>query len=268
MSAPRTTPPAATPGFPLAPPPPGYATRGALPAVAAAFAAHVAAEDRDSWTSASASLELTPAGRLGSVGFAPSALEEGGLRALLVYYNDCFPRATPVLSKLSAPTMAAVWAELFDRSDRRVVRVCERRAANLAVHERQVYAVTTPGYAVEYDVARVVGDVAAMLGGAAVPCALTYDAATLDARLVLELDEYDLVLTTTDRYGDEVAGVRVWTKPTTPGGFGRDLGDPLPTLKKRRTVSNGAEAGVTVAEGIRARIGASFDYYTKQVGRR
>lgn len=256
----------ATPGFPLAPPPPGFARRGPLPAVAAAFTAHIAAEERDSWTSASAALDLHPDGRLGSEGFAPSALEEAGFRALLVYYNDCFPRATPVLSKLSPTTVAKVWAELFDRGDRRVVRVCERNDTLAAQHGvaggRQVYAVTTPGYAVEYDVGRVVAGVAAMLGGAEVPCVLTYDAGSLDARLVLELDEYDLVLTTTDRYGDEVAAVRVWSKD------GRDLGDPLPTLKKRRTASNGTEPGVTVAEGIRARIGASYEYFNKQVGRK
>jgi hypothetical protein len=236
-----------TPGFPLAPPPPDFTTAGTLPGVAAAFAAHVAAEDRRSWVAPSSALRFGEDGRVGARHYPAAPLEEGGLRGLLVYYNERFPRATPLFCQLSPGTAAAVWSELFDATDPRTVKVCERGG--------NIYGVTPPSYATEYDVADVVRDVAAILGGAEVPCGLSYAAATCDVSLLLEFEDFDIRVDATDRYGEDGARVRVFTKD------GTDLGDPLPTLKKRKSAANGAVAGATIAEGMAAKFGASVHHF-------
>lgn len=241
--------------FPLAPPPPDLTLAGTLPEVAAAFAAHVAAEDRRSWVAPSSALRFGADGRAGALHYNETApLEEGGLRGLLVYYNERFPRATPLFCQLSAGTAAAVWSELFDAADPRLVKVCERAGPG----GRAVYAVTPPSYATEYDVADVVRDVAAILGGAEVPCGLSYTAATCDVSLLLEFEDFDIRVDATDRYGEDGARVRVFTKD------GDDLGDPLPSLKKRKSAANGAIAGATIAEGMAAKFGASVQHFNKR----
>lgn len=239
------------------PPPPGLALAGPLPVVAETFTRHLAAEQRRAWVAPSRELRLTPDARLSSEGYAPARLELVGLRALLVYYNDAFPRATPVLSKLTPGSFAAVWSELFDREDPRLVRVCERVGAE----GRAVYAVTSPSYATDYTVASVVADVARLLGGAEFPCSLTYDAGELRAALVVKFERYDLRFDLSDVFGDEVARVSVVTKD------GRDLGDPAPEVKKRRSTSNGGIPGATVAAGLATKITASVEFFAAKGGR-
>lgn len=240
--------------FPLAPPPPDYTAAGTLPAVAAAFAAHLRAEDRRSWVAPSSALRFGADGRVGALHYPAAPLELGGLRELLVYYNERFPRATPLFCNLTPSTAAAVWSELFDATDPRMVKVCERRGS--------IYAVTPPNYATAYDVADVVRDVATILGGAAVPCGLSYAAATCDVSLLLEFEDFDIRVDATDRYGEDGARVRVFTKD------GDDLGDPLPSLKKRKSAANGAVAGATIAEGMAARFGASVQHFNTMTNAR
>lgn len=235
--------------FPLTLPPPDLVTAGTLPDVAAALAAHLAAEDRRSWVAPSSALRFGADGRVGALHYPAAPLELGGLRELLVYYNERFPRATPLFCNLTPSTAAAVWAELFDAADPRMVKVCERRGA--------VYAATPPNYATAYDVADVVRDVSTILGGAAVPCGLAYSAATCDVSLLLEFEDFDIRVDATDRYGEDGARVRVFTKA------GDDLGDPLPSLKKRKSAANGAVAGATIAEGMAARFGASVQHFNQ-----
>jgi hypothetical protein len=254
--------------FPLASPPPDFALSGSLPDVAEAFVAHVAAEQRRSWVAPSDALRLDEHGRLSALHYPPAALEEEGLRALLVYYNERFPRATPLFRLLTASTAAVVFEELFDASDARLVKVCERNAASpprlqrwndsaSGVRPHQVYGVTPPTYATDYDVAGVVRDVAAIFGGYAVPCELAYVAGPCDVTLALDLADFDIVIDATDRYGEEVARVRVRTKE------GVDLGDPLPSVRKRKSAANGGHAGLTIAEGIATKIGAAPDFFQR-----
>lgn len=241
--------------FPLAPPPPGFTRAGPLAAVADAFACHVGAEERRSWVAASSSLVVTPDGRLGARHFPAARLEEEGLRSLLVYYNDCFPRATPVLSKLSAPTFAAVWSELFAADDVRQVRVFERGPPGA----RQVFAVTSPSYPHDYDVSRLVLDVAGLFGGAPVPCSLAYDAGPAEVTLLLHFAEFDVRVWATDR-DDDKGTLRV----SVVSKAGADLGDPLPELRKRKRGSNDGRAGATVLEGIAAKIREAPKFYAVQ----
>lgn len=244
--------------FPFAPAPADFEATGPLPDVAARFAAHLAAEERTTWTAASSALVFGEAGTLGtSGGYPQAALEEGGFRALMVYYNERFPRATPVFSLLAAPSMARVWRELFDPTDRRFVQVGERSTPV----GRAVYAVTPPTYATTYDAAGVVLDVARMLTGASgevvLRASLTYTAATLDAQLVLAFADYLLVLTITDRYGEEVVRVRVHDL------HGADLGDPAPDVKKRRYANAAAGDGITIARGVATKITAAPEYFAR-----
>ena len=242
--------------FPLAPPPPDFSLTGSRPDVARAFVAHARAEDRRSWVAPSSALRLDEHGRLAAEHYPAAALEESGLRALLVYYNERFPRATPLFLRMTPGTAMMVWDELFDAADPRLVKVCER--AGRRAGGRQVYAVTPPSYATDYDVAGVVDDVGAIFGGAEVPCRLEYRAGELDAVLVLELEDFDLRFDMTDRYDEAPARVRVFTKE------GVDLGDPAPSVKKRKSAANGAGAGLTIAEGLATKIAASADYYVSK----
>jgi hypothetical protein len=241
--------------FPLAPPPPDFSLAGSLPDVTERFAAHIQAEERRAWVAPSSALRLDERGRLAALHYPSAALEEGGLRGLLVYYNDRFPRATPVFSLLSAATAAIVFDELFDSADPRLVKVAERATGRRA-GDRAVYAVTSPSYATDYDVAGVVRDVNNIFGGAPVPCQLAYVSGSLDVTLLLELADFDLLIDATDRYGEEVARVRVRTKE------GTDLGDPAPGVKKRKSSANGGAAGSTIIEGLATKIAASADYFT------
>jgi hypothetical protein len=252
--------------FPLASPPPDFARAGSLPEVAEAFVAHVAAEQRRSWVAPSDALRLDEHGRLSALHYPPAALEEEGLRGLMVYYNERFPRATPLFRLLTASTAAVVFEELFDASDARLVKVCERRgvfrrSTDPRVAGHQVYGVTPPTYATDYDVAGVVRDVAAIFGGYAVPCELAYVAGPCDVTLALDLVDFDIVIDATDRYGEEVARVRVRTKE------GVDLGDPLPSVRKRKSAANGGHAGLTIAEGIATKIGAAPDFFQRATAR-
>jgi hypothetical protein len=111
-------------------------------------------------------------------------------------------------------------------------------------------------------VADVVRDVSTILGGAAVPCGLSYTSATCDVNLLLEFEDFDIRVDATDRYGEDGARVRVFTKA------GDDLGDPLPSLKKRKSAANGAVAGATIAEGMAARFGASVQHFNTMTNAR
>jgi len=235
--------------FPIVSAPADFDDAGPLPDVAARFAAHIDTEQRTTWTAPASALHFGADGRLSAMHYPAAAFEEEGFRALLVYFNERFPRATPVLSRLSAPTVAAIWEELFDLSDPRGCKVRERRGA--------VYGVTPPNYATDYHVGDVMRDISGIFQHAPVPVVLTYTAAGCDARLVLHLDEFLVGVTTTDRYGEEVAAVRVYTLD------GEDLGTP-PASKRRRSSSNVAGAGLTIAQGIAERIAGAPAHFAKQ----
>ena len=252
--------------FPFAPAPAAFDRTGSLPDVARDFVEHIRAEGRTSWVAPSSALRLDAHGRLSAEGFPPAALEEGGLRALLVFYNERFPRATPLFSRLTAATAAAVFEELFDYGDPRFVRVAERRNPDAPPKYRlggvgngkpmsQVYLVTPSTYPTEYNVGSLVRDTAALLDGAQVPCSLVYDPCNLNIVFWLHFDLFSVCIEGTDRYGDEgIFRFSVWTRD------GENLGDPVPTLRKRRAQS-GTGAGATIADGIATRLAAAPDFF-------
>ena len=98
-------------------PPPDFSAAGPLAEVARAFTDHITIECRRAWSAPGSALVVSTDGTLKARGFPAARFEPDGLRALLIHYNDDFPRAAPVLSKLTAATFAAVWRELFDPTD-------------------------------------------------------------------------------------------------------------------------------------------------------
>lgn len=232
--------------FPFAPPPPDCVAAGPSDAVAATLLAHVAAEGRRSWTSASSALLVTDDGRAGARHYPLARLEEGGMRGLLTHFRDCFPRATPLCSRLSAPTFAAVWRELFEPDDGEV-RVGERCGA--------VYAVSPPSYPTDYDVSHLVRDVCALLT-VPVPAMVRYDAGACEVVLVLGFGGYNVEVKATDTYDGGGVEVHVVTRA------GVDLGDPLPGLRSRRR-----EGGDTVVAGVGAKLRAAGDFYLQHKGK-
>lgn len=233
----------------LVPCPPDALYAGPLAEVARKLVGHVGAEQRRSWTAPSGTLRVSETGRLGALHYPDAAFEEAGLRGLLVYFNDCFPRATPVLSKLSPPTFAAVWRELFVPPEDGTVRVYERTGPM----GRAVYGVAPPSYPSDYDVSHLVADVADIFGTRKpVPCLLRYDAGACAVELRLGFGDYHVVVAATDVY--DAGGVTVGVVTTT----GTNLGDPLPDVKRRR---RGGGEGRTVVEGVAAKIRAAQKHY-------
>lgn len=230
----------------FAPLPPSLRFEGTLPDAVARLAAAIEAEARFAWEAPEARLSLTDDGRLSSGDeYEPSPLEGGGFRSLLVRYNDSFPRAYPLLSGLSAATVAAVWREAYQPAAG-TVRVVERHAADGA--GSAVCGVYPPGYPVEYTVADVAAAVARALADAPVPCRVQYDAASLTLTMTVELPAYDLLVTASDTYGDPAPAVEV------VGKDGRNYGTPRVGPSRRRRPGTG---GASTSEGIIERIHAA-----------
>ncbi len=213
-----------------------------LDVAARALGEHVAAEGRRSWSAASASLRVTTDGRVCVEHFPLVGFEYEGFRALLMYYSECFPRATACLSKLTPETFASVWYDLFHPLPPEV-RVCERRGS--------VFMVAPTTYPVDYDVSQLVLDIASVFSPAPT-CLLEYTAATSSVDLLLDLGRYNVRVQGTDAY--DAGGVRC----SVVSKRGVDLGDPLPDLRKRRK-----EGGSTIIDGVVARLRAAPDYYQR-----
>jgi hypothetical protein len=220
---------------------------GQLDAVAPAFAAHVGAEQRRSWTAPDEMLVLTPEGQFGARACPLAGFEEGGFRSLLVHYNESFPRATPVLSRLSPATFEAVWSELFHPGPAGYVRVFERSGTV----GRSVWAVAPSTYPAEFTVADLVTGVAGLLTPS--PLALLdYDAAESRVDLLLDFGAYNVRVVGTDRY--DAGGVTV----TVEGKDGRTYGDPLPGVKRRRR-----EGGDTILDGVAEKLRAAPAFWSR-----
>lgn len=226
-------------------PPPSLRVEGPLHVVVARLESMLEAEARFAWEAPEGRLVLTPDGRLAAgEEYEPSPLEAAGLRALLIRYNESFPRAFPLLSGLSAPTVAAVWREAYRPGEGRVL-VCERHAgpgAGSAI--MQVYPA---GWPVEFtvgSVARAVLDAA----GPDHPATLTYDAGSSSLRLEVRRLTHDLIVTATDVYGEPAPSVEVLGKD------GRRLPAPTAGPRPRRRPGTG---GVTIIENIQEAVRAA-----------
>lgn len=224
------------------PPPPDYSDVGPLALVAADFARHIDGELRRSWTSESIDLEVSDDGRIRTKGYPWAHFEDGGLRSILVRYNDFFPRAYPVLSGLTWPTFALVWRDLFKPRPDDIVRVHERRGA--------VYAVSTAGFGAAGSVGLLVGDLPTLFPKAPPMALIEYNAADLSVSVLLAFEKYNVRIRANDRPEGEGVSVRVETKA------GDDLGDPMPDVKRRRR-----EGTSTVLEGINAKLAAAAAKY-------
>lgn len=230
--------------FPLAPPPPDVETSGPLPDVVDAIARAIQAEQRDSYEAAVGSLRFTEGGGLGAGAFPARPFEENGLRTLLVYLNDVFPRATPVFLRMPEDLASTVFHTLLtpaldDDTTPRKIRVRERRWKGVP----RVFACTSPSYADGYDVDALARDVCAVFGDAAseVRATARYTAATAALRLALAFpDGAGVVIEASDAGGDE-GSVRI--RATLDGA---ELGEPCPAVKRRKRAGRieGAEGMV------------------------
>lgn len=229
----------------FAEPPPSLRVEGPLHVVVARLESLLEAEARFAWEAPEAALALTRDGRLAAgEEYEPSPLEAAGFRALVIRYNDCFPRAFPLLSGLSSATVAAVWREAYRPGEGRVL-VCERHApAGAGSAVMQVYPAGWPAEFTVGSVARAVLDAA----GPDHPATLTYDAGSSSLRLEVRRMTHDLVVTATDVYGEPAPAVEV---------LGKD-GRRLPTTstgpRPRRRPGTG---GVTIIENIQEAVRAA-----------
>jgi hypothetical protein len=228
----------------FAEPPPSLRVEGPLHVVVARLEQALESEARFAWEAPEAALALTSDGRLAAgEEYEPSPMEAAGLRALLIRFNESFPRAFPLLSGLSAPTVAAVWREAYRPGEGRVL-VCERHAPGAGSAVMQVYPAGWPAEFTVGAVARAVLDAA----GPDHPATLTYDAGSSALRLEVRRLTHDLVVTATDVYGEPAPAVEV---------LGKD-GRRLPTTstgpRPRRRPGTG---GVTIIENLQDAVRAA-----------
>jgi hypothetical protein len=228
-------------------PPPGLTVAGPIPELTAALSAHVAAENRRSWSAPCASLVLGPDGLFGTRAWPLAPFEEGGFRAVLVHFNDSFPRATPCLRQLPEATMATVWGDLF-RPPAGDVRVFERTGPD----GPQVWAAAPVSWPPDFGVDELVAGVSALLPSAPVGL-LEYDAAESTVVLLVDFGPFNVRVSGTDRYDAGGVSVSVVTKD------GVDLGDPLPGVRRRRR-----EGGDTVLDGVAEKLRAASAFYTNE----
>lgn len=208
----------------------------------------IEAEARFAWEAPENVLRLTGDGRLeAGEEYEPSPMEAAGLRALLIRYNECFPRAFPLLSGLFAPTVAAVWREAYRPGTGRLLVSERHRTVDGPSAVWQVYPA---GWPVEFTVASVAAAVRDAVGPL-VPARVAYDAATSSLRLEVVLDGYELLVTATDVYGAPAPAVEVVLD-------GRNVGAPPTGPRRRRRPGTG---GATVLEGIADSIAAAQERY-------
>ena len=209
-------------------------------------------EARFAWEAPEGLLRLTDDGRLAAgEEYEPSSMEAAGLRALLIRYNDSFPRAFPLLSGLSAPTVAAVWREAYRPGDGRLL-VSERH--HPVDGPSAVWQVYPAGWPVEFTVASVAAAVRDAVGPL-VPARIAYDAAASSLRLEVTLAGYELLVTASDVYGEPAPTVEVILD-------GRNMGAPLTGPRRRRRPGTG---GATVLEGIVEAITVAEERYGRYV---
>lgn len=225
-------------------PPPDFSAAGPLAEVASEFSDHITIECRRAWTAPGSALVVSTDGTFRAKGFPAAHFEPDGLRALLIHFNDDFPRAAPVLSKLSAATFAAVWRELYTPTDE-PVKVYERRGA--------VYSVSPPSYTA--DIGALVREVVARLP-ADLPAYLTYAAARSTVALTVGYENYNVLIEASDLYGGDGVTVAVLGKD------GTDYGDPLPDVRKRRR-----QGTSTVTDGVLEKIEAAAQHYHVKSGK-
>lgn len=224
-------------------PPPPFDGTGTLSALAAELGEHIAGEARGTWVCDAHDLEITRAGELHARGGRVFQLEPEGLRALLGHFASSFPRAFGVLSKVTGPTLAAVWGDCFEPEPGERVKLHHRQRSAARAHAA-VWGVS-PGTYPTYGVDAFLRDLAAALpdqAGAVFYSASGDGASVLDVHLPRGIHIlYD------EAYKGSGAVVRQHGAPV------------LSDVKTRRRADGRGEAGTTVIDSVVTRVRFALD---------
>lgn len=223
-------------------PPPPFDGAGTLSALAAELGEHIAAEARGTWVCDAHDLEITRAGELHARGGRVFQLEPEGLRALLGHFAGSFPRAFGVLSKVSGPTLAAVWEDCFEPEPGERVKLHHRQRSAVGSVTPSVWGVSPSTYAT-YGVDAFLRDLANELPtqAGAVFYTTSGEGACEASVLNIHLPRYIHIL-----YDEAYKG---------RGAVVRQRGEPVVLgARTRRRADGKGEAGTTMIDSVVTRV--------------